>query len=321
MGIVARLLRRLCASLASVLLVSLLVFLAIRLLPSDPARVILGPGAPEVSLQALREQLGLQWPLWRQYLHWLGPALHGDLGISLDSQAGVSQLLGQRFANSLALLGLVTLCNLLLALGLGITLALYRDRWPDRLVLPLLVMFKSLPGFVLAVVLIMVFATGLFTWLPAVSLLDPERPALAQGRYLVLPVTALVLASAPYLIRLVRGAMIEALASDYVQAARLRGLRPARLVLGHALPNTWLPLIQGVALTLSVFFSSTLLVEMAFAYPGVGSLLNDAIRLRDIPVIQGAVSVIAAFVVLVNLLADLAATLCTPKLRTQGLRP
>ena len=121
--------RRLLSGLGSVLLISVLVFLAIRLLPSDPARVILGPGAPEASLQVLREQLGLQLPLWQQYLQWLGAALRGDLGLSLDSQVSVSQLLGQRFANSLALLIPVALCNLLLAVGLGTLLALYRDRW------------------------------------------------------------------------------------------------------------------------------------------------------------------------------------------------
>ncbi|AZP72537.1 ABC transporter permease [Pseudomonas poae] len=279
--------RRMVSGVGTVLLISVLVFLAVRLLPSDPARVILGPGAPDASLQALREQLGLHLPLWQQYLQWLGAALKGDLGISLDSQVAVTQLLGQRFANSLALLVPVALCDLLLALGLGTLLALYRDRWIDRLTLPVLVMFKSLPGFVLAIALIMLFATSVFTWLPAVSLLDPERSAFTQARYWVLPVAALVLTSAPYLIRLVRAAMIEALHSDYVEAARLRGLQPWRLVLGHALPNAVLPLIQGLALTLSVFFSSTLLVEMAFTFPGVGSMLNDAIRLRDVPVIQG----------------------------------
>lgn len=311
--------RRIVSGVGTVLLISVLVFVAVRLLPSDPARVILGPGAPEASLQALREQLGLHLPLWQQYLQWLGAALQGDLGLSLDSQVAVTQLLGQRFANSLALLVPVALCDLLLALGLGTLLALYRDRWIDRLTLPVLVMFKSLPGFVLAIALIMLFATSVFTWLPAVSLLDPERSAFTQARYWVLPVAALVLTSAPYLIRLVRGAMIEALHSDYVEAARLRGLQPWRLVLGHALPNAVLPLIQGLALTLSVFFSSTLLVEMAFTFPGVGSMLNDAIRLRDVPVIQGGVSAIAAFVVGVNLMADLLATLSVPKLRTQRL--
>lgn len=311
--------RRMVSGVGTVLLISVLVFLAVRLLPSDPARVILGPGAPDASLQALREQLGLHLPLWQQYLQWLGAALKGDLGISLDSQVAVTQLLGQRFANSLALLVPVALCDLLLALGLGTLLALYRDRWIDRLTLPVLVMFKSLPGFVLAIALIMLFATSVFTWLPAVSLLDPERSAFTQARYWVLPVAALVLTSAPYLIRLVRAAMIEALHSDYVEAARLRGLQPWRLVLGHALPNAVLPLIQGLALTLSVFFSSTLLVEMAFTFPGVGSMLNDAIRLRDVPVIQGGVSAIAAFVVGVNLVADLMATLSVPKLRTQRL--
>ena len=182
--------------------------------------------------------------------------------------------------------------------------------------MPLLSLFKALPSFVIAIGLIMLLATSVFTWLPAVSLLDPNRSVLAQGRYLVLPMLALLLASAPYLIRLQRAAMIEVLKSDWLDAALLRGIEPWRLIVLHAVPNAALPLIQGMALTLSVFFSGALLVEIAFNYPGIGSLLNDALRQRDVPLIQAGVSLIAAFVVLVNLLADLLGVLVTPKLRT-----
>ncbi len=309
---------RLGAGLLGVLSISLLVFLAIRLLPSDPARVILGPGAPASSVQALRHQLGMDRPLASQYLDWLGSALRGDFGQSLDSHVAVVPLLAERLGASLALLGAFALPALLLALALGSLLALRQRGRLDRLCLPLLALFKSLPVFVVAVLLIMLLATSVFTWLPAMSLLDSERSPWAQPRYLALPALTLLLSAAPYLVRLQRAAMIEAWNSDYLDAARLRGIAPWRLLLRHALPNAVLPLVQGMALVLSVFFSSVLLVEIAFNYPGLGNLLNDALRRRDVPLIQAGISLVAAFVVLVNLLADALTVLLTPRLRTAG---
>lgn len=309
---------RLGAGLLGVLSISLLVFLAIRLLPSDPARVILGPGAPASSVQALRHQLGMDRPLARQYLDWLGNALQGDFGQSLDSHVAVVPLLAERLGASLALLGAFAVPALLLALALGSLLALRQGGGLDRLCLPLLALFKSLPVFVVAVLLIMLLATSVFTWLPAMSLLDSERSPWAQPRYLALPALTLLLSAAPYLVRLQRAAMIEAWYSDYLDAARLRGIAPWRLLLRHALPNALLPLVQGMALVLSVFFSSVLLVEIAFNYPGLGNLLNDALRRRDVPLIQAGISLVAAFVVLVNLLADALTVLLTPRLRTAG---
>ncbi|MFF7110430.1 ABC transporter permease [Pseudomonas sichuanensis] len=309
---------RLGGGLLGVLSISLLVFLAIRLLPSDPARVILGPGAPASSVQALRHQLGMDRPLARQYLDWLGSALRGDFGQSLDSHVAVVPLLAERLGASLALLGAFALPALLLALALGSLLALRQGGRLDRLCLPLLALFKSLPVFVVAVLLIMLLATSVFTWLPAMSLLDSERSPWAQPRYLALPALTLLLSAAPYLVRLQRAAMIEAWNSDYLDAARLRGIAPWRLLLRHALPNALLPLVQGMALVLSVFFSSVLLVEIAFNYPGLGNLLNDALRRRDVPLIQAGISLVAAFVVLVNLLADGLTVLLTPRLRTAG---
>lgn len=307
---------RLGSGALGVLSISLLVFLAIRLLPSDPARVILGPTATAQALEELRHQLGLDRPLSQQYLDWLAAALRGDFGVSLDSQVSIVQLIGERLAASLTLLAAFTIPALLIALLLGSLLALRNGGWLDRLCTPLLALFKALPAFVIAIGLIMLLATSVLNWLPAVSLLDPGLPAWQQGRYLVLPALALLLSAAPYLIRLQRAAMLEALHSDYLDAARLRGIPGWRLVIGHALPNALLPLIHGMALTLSVFFSSVLLVEIAFNYPGLGNLLNDALRQRDVPLIQAGISLIAAFVVLVNLLADLLGILVTPKLRT-----
>ncbi|WP_273820841.1 MULTISPECIES: ABC transporter permease [Pseudomonas] len=307
---------RLGYGLLTAWVISLVVFIATQALPSDPARVILGPDAPLQSVLTLRQQLGLDQPIILQYLRWLGRALSGDLGISLDSNAAVAGILFSRFGNSLALVAGVFLLAVPAALALGVALALRRDRRLDRWSLSLLIFLKATPGFLLAIALVLLFSMPHMDLLPAVSILDPERPLLRQLQFLVLPVVALSLSTLPYLTRLVRSSMIEALESDYVIAARLRGIPQWRIVWRHTLPNALVPAIQGVALTLRILLGGALLAEVVFSYPGIGTLLNAAIQMRDLPMIQACVLVITLSVVLINLLADLLTVLSTPRLRT-----
>jgi peptide/nickel transport system permease protein len=204
----------------------------------------------------------------------------------------------------------------------GCWLALHRDSWFDRKTVSVLIALKAVPNFALGIGLVMLFSTTVFRLLPAVSLLEPGRSPWSQSAFLILPLATLALAGLPYLIRLVRSAMIEALDSEYVLAARLRGVTERRVVWTHALPNALIPAIQGMALTLSVLLGGTLIVEVVFTYPGLGSALNAAIEMRDIPVIQAIVLLVAAGVVLINLGADLLTVLLTPKLRTAlGAQP
>ncbi|WP_285961242.1 ABC transporter permease [Pseudomonas tohonis] len=307
---------RLGAGLLTAWVITLVVFIATQALPSDPARVILGPDAPLESILTLQRQLGLDRPILEQYLRWLGHALQGDLGRSLDSSAPVSEILGTRFGNTLALIAGVFAWVVPLALLLGVTLALRRDSRLDRWGLSALILLKATPGFLLAIGLVLLFSMPQVSLLPAVSILDPERPLLAQMEYLVLPVFALGLSALPYLARMVRASMIEALESDYVIAARLRGIPERRIVWRHTLPNALVPAIQGVALTLRVLVGGALLAEVIFSYPGIGTTLNSAIQMRDLPLIQAIVLVTTLGVVLINLLADLLTVLLTPKLRT-----
>lgn len=307
---------RLGYGLLTAWVISLVVFVATQALPSDPARVILGPEAPLESILTLRQQLGLDRPILIQYLAWLAQILRGDLGISLDSAQPVAELLFIRFGNTLALLLGVLLLVVPLALIIGVGLALRRDSRLDRWGLATLIVLKATPGYLVAIGLVLLFSMPHFDLLPAVSLIDPDRPLWRQLHYLALPVLALSLSALPYLARLVRASMIETLESDYVGAARLRGLSERRLVWCHTLPNALVPAIQGVALTLRVLIGGALLAEVVFSYPGIGTLLNSAIQMRDLPLIQGAVLVITLGVVAINLLADLLTVLLTPKLRT-----
>lgn len=308
--------RRLLGGSAAVVAISVIVFAATQALPSDPARMVLGPEASEATVRTLQRQLGLDQPLPVQYLNWCGRLVHGDLGVSLDSHVPVQTLLASRADNSLTLLAGVLLLLVPLSLGGGVWMALHRDSWLERKVLGALIAVKAVPQFALGIALVMLFATSVWRWLPAVSLLDSGRSAWAQPRFLLLPLATLLLAGLPYLCRLVRAAMIEALESEYVLAARLRGVPEWRILWRHALPNALIPAIQGLALTLSVLLGGTLVVEVVFAYPGVGSALNAAIEMRDLPVVQALVLLIAASVVLINLGADLLAVLLTPRLRT-----
>ncbi len=307
---------RLGYGLLTAWVISLVVFIATQALPSDPARVILGPEAPLESILTLRQQLGLDRPILIQYLAWLAQILRGDLGISLDSAQPVAELLFIRFGNTLALLLGVLLLVVPLALVIGVGLALRRDSRLDRWGLATLIVLKATPGYLVAIGLVLLFSMPHFDLLPAVSLIDPDRPLWRQLDYLALPVLALSLSALPYLARLVRASMIETLDSDYVGAARLRGLSERRLVWCHTLPNALVPAIQGVALTLRVLIGGALLAEVVFSYPGIGTLLNSAIQMRDLPLIQGTVLVITLGVVAINLLADLLTVLLTPKLRT-----
>ncbi|MNF42324.1 Glutathione transport system permease protein GsiC [compost metagenome] len=307
---------RLGYGLLTAWVISLVVFIATQALPSDPARVILGPDAPLESILTLQKQLGLDRPILEQYLRWLGHALSGELGVSLDSNAPVGSILFGRFGYTLALLAGVIAVVVPAALLLGVSLALRRDSRLDRWSLSLLIFLKATPGFLLAIGLVLLFSMPHMDVLPAVSILDPDKSLLRQLQFLVLPVLALSLSALPYLTRMVRASMIEALESDYVVAARLRGIPEWRIVWRHTLPNALIPAIQGVALTLRTLIGGALLAEVIFSYPGIGTSLNSAIQMRDLPMVQAIVLVITLGVVLINLFADLLTVLLTPKLRT-----
>lgn len=309
---------RLASGLLVVFVISFIVFGATQALPSDPARIILGPEASEQSINILREQLGLNKPIVVQYLHWAQEILSGNLGRSIDSHVEVSSIMKARFSNTLALAIVVAAFSIPLAIISGVFLALRRDSAIDRAAVSILVLFKAVPSFVLAIWLVMLLSTSVFPILPAASLLDPNKSAFAQIHYLILPTLTLGLSVMPYLLRLVRSSMIEVMESDYVVAARLRGIPESKIIWSHALPNALIPTIQGIAMTFRFLFSGVVLIEVVFSYPGIGNTLNAAIETRDLPMIQAIVLLITFGVVVINILADFITLLLTPKLRTNA---
>lgn len=307
---------RLLSGVLVIFVISLIVFIATQALPSDPARVILGPEAPEATVQILREQLGLNDPILIQYWHWLSQLLQGNFGRSIDSNVPVVQIVQNYFGNTVVLTILVIVITVPISVVLGVWLSLRRDSKLDRIIVSSSILFKAVPGFVIAIWLMMFFSTSILHILPAASLLIPEQSAFSQIEFLVLPILTLALSLIPYLMRLVRGSMIDALESDYVTSARLRGIPGRRIIWKHVLPNALVPVVQGTALTIRVLLSGALIIEVVFSYPGIGNALNAAIELRDIPTIQAIVLLLTICVVAVNLIADLITTLLTPKIRT-----
>jgi peptide/nickel transport system permease protein len=312
------LLRRIGLGLLTLWLVSLVVFAAVLALPGDAATAILGKEATPERVAALRDQLNLDHSVVSQYLHWLGGLLTGDLGTSAATQEPVSELLSVRVGNSAFLVLVASVVAIPLSLVIGVWTAMRRDRPADHITSTVSLVLASLPEFVIAIGLALLFATNVFHVLPAVSLLPPGTHAWDDPQVVVLPAATLVLAVTPYISRIMRGSMVEVLESEYVTMARLKGLPERTVIWRHAVPNAIVPAIQVTALQLAWMAGGVVVVEFVFHYPGIGAALVDAVALRDMPVVQTVAMLMAAVYVGLNLLADIATILVTPKLRTAG---
>ncbi|HEX6583689.1 MAG TPA: ABC transporter permease [Thermoleophilaceae bacterium] len=311
-------LRRIGLGLLTLWLVSLIVFAAVLALPGDAATAILGKEATPDRVAALREQLHLNDSVISQYFQWLGGLLSGDLGTSAATQEPVSDLLSARVGNSVFLVLVASLVALPLSLLIGVWTAMRRDRPVDHITSTVTLVLAALPEFVIGIALVLLFATSVSHVLPAVSLLPPGTHAWEDPKVVVLPAATLVLAVTPYISRIMRGSMVEVLESEYVTMARLKGLPERTVIWRHAVPNAIVPAIQVTALQLAWMAGGVVVVEFVFQYPGIGAALVDAVALRDMPVVQTVTMLAAGIYVGLNLLADIATILVTPKLRTAG---
>jgi peptide/nickel transport system permease protein len=307
--------RRLALGLLTLLVVSVVVFLATEVLPGNAAFAVLGRGANPVRLHALERQLHLNRGVADQYWIWLSGLLTGKLGTSLANGQAVWALVKPRLINSAVLVVVTGLIGALVGVGLGAAAALRKNGWFDHVTSVTALAVTSLPEFVVAISLIILLSTVVFHWLPAVSLLPPGTYAWNQPKLLILPVATLVIVIVPYIFRMMRAAMIEALESDYVEMARLKGVPEWRVVLVHALPNAIAPTIQVIGLNFLYLAGGVVVVEFVFNFPGVGQGLVFAVGNRDIPVVQFVVVVLAAFYVLMNIVTDVIALLATPRRR------
>jgi peptide/nickel transport system permease protein len=302
-------------SLGTLLLVSIFIFAAVEVLPGDIARQILGRGVSQEQVELFRQQMGFDRPAPERYLNWLGGLLQGDLGHGLVSKQPVLDIVAPRLYNTLLLAAFAFIIYIPLALSFGIVSAVYRGRAPDNVLSMLTLIGLSIPEFVLGTILLIVFAANL-RWFPALALIDTARTFGEVIKTLTLPAVTLAVAMAVYAVRMLRDNLIEVLDSDYVRMATLKGLPRYQVVLRHALPNALGPALNVTALNLVYLIGGVVIVERIFAYPGLGSLLVDAISLRDAPLIEAAALLISAFYILANLLADVAVMLLNPRLRT-----
>jgi peptide/nickel transport system permease protein len=297
-------------------LVSVLIFAATSILPGNAADQILGhSGATAAQKARLSHQLGLDRSLLAQYRSWIGGVLRGDLGKSFASGEPVTAFISARLGNSIVLALAATLVMIPLALVLGTLAGIRRGRPTDHAISSVSLGLIALPEFVSGTILAVFFGVTL-AWLPPTSIVPSGTSPLSDPSILVLPVLTLSIAGSAYIIRMLRAGVIEAMAGDYVQAARLNGIPERRLIIRHALRNALGPTVQVIALTVQWLVGGIVVVETVFSYPGLGQGLVQAVTARDIPVVQSLTLLIAAFYLLVNLAADMLVIVLVPKLRT-----
>lgn len=309
-------LQRLALSLLVFALVAIIVFVLVELLPGDAATAYLGRNATPERVARVQAELGLDRPAPERFAAWVGDLLRGDLGESLGQRRPVNELLWMRLRNSMLLAGMALLVSLPLALVLGIVSALQRDRWPDVSISVFSLFSLSLPQFVVGVLLIFAFSLQ-FALFPAVTTVPAQAPIGELLSSAVLPTATIAIGITGYLLSIVRSSMIDVLESEYVKMARLRGIPVLRVVIFHALPSALLPVITISALLVAWMVGNLVVVEAVFNYPGVGTLMINAINDRDLPLMQAIVLVMAGVYVLTNLLADVLSLVVNPRLRTR----
>ena len=305
--------QRLLLGLLTLFVVSLIIFLGVELLPGDLAQAILGQAATPETVAAFRKELKLDLPAYERYFEWLGGMVQGDFGRSLANQREISELLGARLENTLFLAALAAVISVPLALTLGILAALYRNTLYDRTVNVVTLTSISFPEFFVAYILILFLAiqAGIF---PSISNIGPDIGFWERVYRTMLPALTLTLVVVAHMMRMTRAAIINLLASPYIEMARLKGLKPSRIIVHHALPNALAPIINVVVLNIAYLIVGVVVVEVVFVYPGLGQLLVDSVSKRDLPVVQACSLVFAMTFILLNLLADVLSIVTNPRL-------
>ena len=314
-------LERLALGLATLFVVSVIIFSSIELLPGDFGQAILGQSATEETVAAFRQELGLDRPAFVRYFEWVGGAIQGDLGTSFsgrnvsgtDRSRAVVDLIAPRLWNTLFLAGLTAAIAVPIALFLGITTALYRNSVYDRSINTATLTTISFPEFFVAYILILLLSS-LYPVFPSLANVDDTTPLAERIYRTALPALTLTLVIVAHMMRMTRAAIINLLASPYIQMARLSGASQTEVILKHALPNAWAPIATVIAFNLAYLVVGVVVVEVVFVYPGVGQLMVDAVTSRDIPVVQGCALIFAMTYILLNLIADIIGIVTNPRL-------
>jgi len=305
--------QRLALGLLTLWAVSIVIFMAVELLPGDFAEAVLGQAATPETVAAFRRELGLDQPAIFRYLGWLGDILQGDFGRSFASNREISELVGPRVVNTLFLAAYAACIAVPIALTLGILAALYRNSLYDRSVNVGALAAISSPEFFAAYILIYFFSVQ-NAFFPSIARITEFTTFGDRLEMLFLPAVTLTLVTMAHMMRMTRAAIINLMASPYIEMARLKGLPRGRIIVKHALPNALSPIINVVAINLAYLIVGVVVVEVVFAYPGLGQLFVDSVIKRDMPVVQSASLVFAVTYILMNLSADILSILSNPRL-------
>jgi peptide/nickel transport system permease protein len=306
--------RRMLATIPVMGVVAIFVFSLLYLSPGDPAVIIAGDTATLEDIARIREKLGLDQPFYVQFGTWVWNLLHGDLGISIFTNLPVMTLIKQRIEPTVALTVSTLLVTIPIAIPLGVIAAWKAGTWIDRVVMVFAVAGFSIPGFVLAYILIFTFSIGL-DLLPVQGYTSIKDGFGAFASHMVLPSLTLGLFYAALVARITRASMLDVLSQDYVRTAQAKGLSNREVLIGHALKNAAVPIATIIGIGVALLISGVVITETVFAIPRIGRLVVDAILRRDYPIIQGVVLMFSAWYVLVNLAVDISYTLFDPRIR------
>ena len=306
--------RRILATIPVMVVVAVFGFALLHLAPGDPAAIIAGDTATEADIAGIRAKLGLDQPIWVQFGTWVWGLMHADLGISIFTNLPVIKLIQQRVEPTVALTLSTLIVSVAAAIPMGVLAAWRAGSWMDRVVMVFAVLGFSVPVFVLAYLLIYVFAIWL-DLLPVqgyVSITQGFWPFLSR---IILPSLTLGMIYTALIARITRASMLDVLAQDYIRTAQAKGLASHQVLIGHALKNAAVPIVTIIGIGIALLISGVVVTETVFAIPGLGRLTVDAILRRDYPIIQGVILIFSAAYVVVNLLVDLSYTLLDPRIR------
>ena len=307
-------LKRSGASLITVFVISVIIFIGVELLPGDVAQTVLGQSATPETVEAFRKELKLNLPPHIRYGAWLNDFVHGDFGNSLANGRPVSELIGWRFANTLFLALSTAAIAIPLAIFLGMLAAFYRNTLFDKLISTTTLSFISFPEFFVAYILISLLSVK-FNIFPSLAIID-EDMGLGRKLYaILLPSLTLTCVVTAHMMRQTRAAIINVLASAYIEMAEIKGIKRLRVIVRHAFPNSLTPVINVIAINLAYLVVGVVIVEVVFVYPGLGQLLVDSVAKRDLPVVQASGLIFSIAYIFLNLSADILSMLSNPKLR------
>lgn len=306
--------RRILIGVATLIVVSIIVFLGTSVLPGDVAQIILGQSATPETLAVLRAELGLDQPGYVRYFLWLGDMASGDLGTSKAGGASIASLIESRIGNTMMMAGIVALISIPLSIVLGLWAAMHPATWLDRIITFGTLITISVPEFFIATVLVLILAVELH-WLPAIAYMSGDETGWQLMKVLAMPLTTLVIVVSAQMIRMTRAGILNVMSSPYIEMAILKGVPRRRIILRHALLNAIGPIVNVIALNLAYLVSGVVIVETIFAYPGLAKLMIDGVQTRDLPLVQACAMIFCAVYVALILISDIASILSNPRLR------